>query len=154
MKREKPSMSEDVIGRAKTLFDLEYNCTQVVFKLVLEQRGIILDKAADIAAGFGAGISFSGQQCGAISGAIMAIGYLLGESITDAEKQRRESYRLSRKFQRRFAERFGTIVCDELLEIDMANREEVEKANDDGVFLEKCPEYIGWVIETVLELIP
>ncbi|MHA2425288.1 MAG: C-GCAxxG-C-C family protein, partial [Candidatus Thorarchaeota archaeon] len=116
-------------------------------------KGISLEKATNIAAGFGAGISFSGQQCGAISGAMMAIGVLLGERITDVETQRKETYRLTREFQKRFKERFGTIVCDELIEIDMGNMDAVEKANDDGVFLEKCPNYIGWVVETVFELV-
>ena len=146
-------MTDDVSTKAMDLFDGKYNCAQAVFKAVLEHKGIILDKATDIASGFGGGITYSGQQCGAISGALMALGVLIGESISDVREHKAETYRFSKEFHKRFNEKFCSILCDALVDVDMSDNDARKKAIDDGVFSEICPKFVGWSAETVLDIV-
>ena len=146
-------LTKDVANKALAHFENDYNCAQAVFKAILDHKGIALDRATDLAAGFGGGISFSGQQCGAISGGLMSIGVLVGETITDVRDHKWETFRLCKEFQKRFTEKFGTIRCDDLTGINMSDENALTKAIDEGVFSEICPKFVGWSAETVLELV-
>ncbi len=147
-------MTETPGKLALRYFDGEYNCVQAVFKAILEHKGLYFDEATQLSAGFGAGITFSGQQCGAVSGGVMAIGVLVGKTISDVRKHKSETYRLSEEFLARFKEEFGTVRCDDLTGVNMGNGEEFNKALDEGVFHDVCPKYVVKAVQILLDLFP
>jgi len=140
--------------KALSYFDSEYNCAQSVFKSLLEHKGLHIDDATYLASGFGGGISFSGQQCGAISGAMMAIGLFVARNIRDVKKHKSVTHDLSAQLMKKFRAEFGHIRCDDLTGIDMSNKDAFTKAYDSGVFKETCPKFVAGAVRIVLEMFP
>jgi C_GCAxxG_C_C family probable redox protein len=138
--------------KATELFDREYNCAQAVLKAVIEYNGISIDDATNVAAGFGGGITYSGQQCGAISGALMSLGAIVGTRVSDILQHKAETYKLAEELQRKFKEEFGSIICDVLTGIDMGNAELRKRASTEGHFMDICPKFVNWCATKVMEL--
>jgi C_GCAxxG_C_C family probable redox protein len=57
-----------------------FTCSAAVFSAFSGELGLDADTARKIACGFGAGISRTGNVCGAVSGAIMVIGLKYGKT--------------------------------------------------------------------------
>ncbi len=146
-----PSEPEKI---ALSYFDGPYNCAQSVIKAILEHKGLYFDEAPQVASGFGAGITYSGQQCGAVSGAILAIGALVGKIQHDVKEHKYTTYRHSSEFLDRFTQEFGSIRCDDLTGIDMSDKEALKEANESGVFMETCPKFVARTDSILLEMFP
>jgi C_GCAxxG_C_C family probable redox protein len=69
--------SDDALGS----FQSGFTCSSVVFSTFSGELGLDPDTAKKIGCGFGAGISKTGNICGAVSGAIMVIGLKYGKTI-------------------------------------------------------------------------
>jgi C_GCAxxG_C_C family probable redox protein len=147
-------MTDTPEKKALRYFSSDYNCAQSVFLALLEHKGLPLDRAAQIAAGFGGGITHSGQQCGALSGAMMAIGVLEGVETSDVKQHKATTYRLSAELLERFKEVFETIRCDDLTGVDMSDQEALERASKEGVFSKVCPGYVEKAVRIVMDLFP
>ena len=105
---------------------------------------------------FSAGIG--GQQqapCGAVSSSAVCLG--LRHRCPLAEKDRAEQARLDARqdaseLVRSFTEKFGTIICRDLLGLDLSNPEARRQFRESGIWKEKCDNYIQFVIEKLYEL--
>lgn len=105
---------------------------------------------------FSAGIG--GQQqapCGAVSSSAVCLG--LRHRCPLAEKDRAEQARLDARrdaseLVRSFTEKFGTIICRDLLGLDLSNPEARRQFIESGIWKEKCDNYILFVIEKLYEL--
>lgn len=132
--------SDDAVESFKSGF----TCSAAVFSAFADELGLDAGTARKIACGFGAGISRTGNICGAVSGAILAIGLKYGKENTgepfDSATDRTRS--LTREFIRKFEERNGSVNCTELLGHNLVNQEEYEKAREEGLFRTKCPGYV------------
>ena len=147
-------MSVSPEKKALSYFESNYNCAQSVLRALLEHKGIHIDQASQIAAGFGGGIAHSSQQCGAISGAMMAIGILEGLTNCDVQQHKSKTYELSTKLHTKFKTEFSSIICDELTGIDMSDSQKIQDAIDSGHFGKICPKFIESTIRTVLTMYP
>jgi C_GCAxxG_C_C family probable redox protein len=58
---------------AVTLFQHGFSCSQTVLSVFAEDFGLDRDVVLRISQGFGAGIAYADDICGALSGAIMVI---------------------------------------------------------------------------------
>jgi C_GCAxxG_C_C family probable redox protein len=67
-------LTDDLIDLALKYFDTNYNCAQSTFCAILNHKGLEFYQAPFLAAGFGGGLAYSGNQCGVVAGSIMAIG--------------------------------------------------------------------------------
>ncbi len=148
------ALTKTAVDAALSYFDSEYNCVQSVLKSVLEHKGLYFGNATDLAAGFGGGIAFSGQQCGAISGAMMVIGLMVGQTTTDVKEQRSITHRLSSEFMNTFKAEFGSIRCDDLTGVNMSDSRAFEQAYEAGVFRKTCPKFVEKAVRIVMEMFP
>jgi len=82
------------------------------------QDGLELDTALRLANGFGGGMR-CGELCGAVTGAVMAIGLKCGFYIENDFDQKNYCNKKSYEFIERFSEANGSIICRELLNIDV-----------------------------------
>jgi C_GCAxxG_C_C family probable redox protein len=123
-------------------------------KSFLEYKDMYFDEATQIAAGFGAGIGFSGQQCGALSGAILVIGRILGETITDPRDHRSKTHDLTSELLSEFTDGFGTIVCDDLTGVKMSDEVALDRAFEEGHFKKICPKFIEKTVRILIEMFP
>ncbi len=121
---------------AMARFAKGHSCSQAVFTTFAEQDGLGHEPAMKIAAGFGGGM-WSGSVCGAVSGAYMALGLRYGGDPMGAMAK------LVKEFNDRFKAKHRSIVCSELLgvdlsQVDFANPEQV-KALKERIMKEKNP---------------
>jgi hypothetical protein len=106
-----------------------------------------------------AGIPFlsgiSGQQqapCGAVSAAAVALGLRHRCPIEDKReaKQARNRIRGSAgRLVEDFNRKFGDITCGGLLGIDFSKPGEYKRFREDGIWKDKCENYVRFIIETL-----
>lgn len=145
-------MSNTVAETAKEYFMKEYNCAQSVLRAILENEGLMFDEATFLAAGFGAGMGYQCSNCGALSGGVMALGILCKKKDLSIREHAKLTYKLASKLIEKFEAEFDTRICDELIEVDMKNPEELQRARDENIFYTKCVDFIEKVVESVLEI--
>jgi C_GCAxxG_C_C family probable redox protein len=135
--------------KALKLFDENYNCSQAVFVTIGSELGISEKDAIAIAAGFGAGMCFQGNTCGAVTGSYMALGVLSSKKFTKTEDIKEYTYQLIGEFNKNFIDKHRTTVCNDLLGVDMSTEKGVEKAKETGLFTSKCPEYVKTAVQLI-----
>jgi C_GCAxxG_C_C family probable redox protein len=120
-------------------FMSRFTCSAAVFSAFSDDLGLDPDTAKKIACGFGAGVSKTGNICGAVSGAIMVIGLKYGKTDVGDEAATEKTRALVRQFIREFTLKNGSVSCTDLLEHDLSDPEDYDAARDSGVFTSKCP---------------
>jgi C_GCAxxG_C_C family probable redox protein len=120
-----------------------FTCSSAVFSAFSGEMGLDSETAKKIACGYGAGISKTGNICGAVSGAIMVIGLKYGKTKRGDDAATEKTRALVRKFIHEFTQRSGSINCTELLGYNLGKPEEYEKARDNKLFVTKCPDFVG-----------
>lgn len=106
------------------LFDSGFNCAESVLLALSECTA--LNSASDciprVATGFGGGMR-TGNICGAVSGAVIGLGLYYGRTTSEETEKRDQTYRNVEEFVKQFQEIHGTIICKELLGIDVSTKE-------------------------------
>jgi C_GCAxxG_C_C family probable redox protein len=135
---------------ANERFDQHFSCSQSVFSAFASRFGLTDEQALKLASPFGGGVAHQGQVCGAVTGALMAIGLARGNATLD---QKDETYRLAEEYLERFQERHGTILCRELIGVDISTPEGLQRAREQDVFKSICPRLVQDATELVEEFI-
>ena len=104
--------------RALELFSNGYNCAQAVFGVFCEENGMDIESALKVTSGLGGGIRY-GEVCGAVSGAILAIGLKCGFYKEKDFAQKAYCYEKTCEFMEKFKEANNSIVCRDLLKLDI-----------------------------------
>jgi C_GCAxxG_C_C family probable redox protein len=115
-----------------------FTCSAAVFSAFSKELGLDPDTAKKIACGFGAGVSKTGNMCGAVTGAIMVIGLKYGKTVPDDDAATEKTRALVRQFIHEFTEKNGSVNCTELLGYDLSIPEEFAQARDNRLFVTKC----------------
>ena len=115
-----------------------YNCAQSVFSAFSEEFGLDRTLALRIANGFGGGVR-CGDVCGAVSGAIMAIGLKCGFYVERDFEQKAFCNNKSYEFIERFREINGSMICRDILGIDVRTQDDFNKAEVRELFTAICP---------------
>ncbi|MFC1879327.1 C-GCAxxG-C-C family protein [Chloroflexota bacterium] len=144
---------QKTIKEANNKFEQGFNCAQAVFASYAPSLGLPGETALKIAAPFGGGIGRLGGVCGAVSGAMMVIGLKYGNTQADNAENKETNYNLARQFTERFNERHGTILCRQLLEIDISDPEILQLAHQKGVFHTRCPEYVKTAAQILAQML-
>lgn len=124
---------------AHRLFLKRFTCSAAVFSAFSEELGLDPDTARKIACGFGAGISKTGNVCGAVSGGVMAIGLKYGKYVEGDDAATEKTRALVRRFVEEFIRRNGSVNCTKLLGYDLSDPEAYAAAQASGIFIERCP---------------
>ena len=130
-----------------------FNCAQAVLSSHCEEYGLQEDLAKKIACGFGAGIGYNGEICGAVSGAVLLIGLKYGKYLESDDESKYKTYKLAKELTDNFKKEYGTINCTELLKYDLGNKDEYAKAKEAGLFKELCPLFVKRAIELAEEIL-
>ena len=125
-------------AKAMQLYAQGYHCSQVVLGHAAEEMGMGIEQAYRISSGFGGGL-FLGNVCGCVSGAVMALGLALGHDKPNETEISKELTEKVLEFQKRFAEENGSVVCRELLGIDISTPEGMAEVKASGKMATLCP---------------
>ena len=123
-------------------FKSGFTCSSAVFSAFSDELGLDGKTAKKIACGFGAGISKSGNICGAVSGAIMVIGLRYGKTRVGDDAATDQTRLLVSEFLQEFTRRHGSVNCTELLGYNLGNAGEFQNAREKRLFVTKCPELV------------
>ncbi len=135
---------------AGTLFDRNFNCAQSVFAAFASQLGLDESSMLKMASPFGGGVARRGQVCGTVTGGLMALGLARG---ADDPSGKEAAYRLGQEFLRRFESRHGSILCRDLLGIDISTQSGHQQADEKGLFRKVCPLFVKDSVEIVQEML-
>ena len=119
-----------------------------------ERFGLDRETALRIAGAFGAGMARSGEICGSVNGALMVIGLKHAKKRTDDDDSRELAYALAQDFMDAFLERNHTLLCRELLEVDVSTPEGIAVISEKNLFNTTCPKFVkdaGEILENVLK---
>ncbi|MCW0483854.1 C-GCAxxG-C-C family protein [Gaoshiqia sediminis] len=117
-----------------------FNCSQSVFSTFAEDFHIDRTTALKLASGFGGGMACA-ETCGAVTGAYLVIGMKHGHAVPDPEAKAATKAHI-RGFNSRFAEIHGSLLCRELLGVNISTPEGQQLARARDVFNRLCPRFI------------
>lgn len=139
--------------QAQAYFKEGFVCSQAIFATFGEKLGIDRETALKIAEPFGAGMSCMAETCGAVTGAFMVFGLKYGrvKAADDAAKEKARA--LARKFVSEFKALHGSIVCRELLGVDISTPEGMERVDKEGLCDTLCMGFIRDAAEIVEKMI-
>jgi C_GCAxxG_C_C family probable redox protein len=140
----------------KKAFDMEmqnHGCSQVVVQTFLdlfEEDNVPLFKAASP---FAAGMSLTGNNCGALVGGLMILGTVFGrKDIRDGMGGIVAGIRPCRKLVKFFRDRHQAVNCRDITGTDLADPQASE-AYFEGGGLEKCANITADVVVYVADLL-
>jgi len=84
---------------------------------------------------------------------LMVIGLKYGRTLADDLAAKEKSVLIVQEFVNRFKQRQGTIVCRELLGLDISIPEQHEMADNQGFFKTKCPNFVKDAAEILIEIL-
>jgi len=134
-------------------FKRGFTCSSAVFSTFAEEMSLDPETAKKCSCGFGAGISKTGNICGAVSGAIMVIGLKYGKAERGDDAATEKTRALVREFIREFTANHGSVNCTELLGYNLSDPEEYETARESRLFVTKCPELVGDAVAILEEIL-
>lgn len=120
-------------------------CSQSVLRAFSDDLGLDEEMAARLAAGFGGGMGRMAGTCGAVTGAYMVLG--LGCDGEMVREGRPKVYEAVREFSRRFTARNNSMVCKDLMGVDISTPEGLAAANSQGLFPKICPRMVQDAVE-------
>ncbi len=143
--KNKNEFLEDIRKRS---FEMEMNyhgCAQVVVQTFLdlfdEENKDLLKSASP----FAAGVSLTGNNCGAMLGGLMILGTVCGrEDVKEGMPGILSGIKPMRRLVKFFRQNYGCVDCKEITNTDLADPEKAKNYFDSGG-LEKCANIIAEV---------
>jgi len=141
------------IEKALLQFGTGCNCCQAITTTFGPDLGLNAQNSLKIGGAFGGGMSGLGNTCGAVSGALMIISLALRNDNPEDVENKDFVYEKGRKFLYKFTQSHGTVMCRDLTGVDMTKDDELEKAKENGVFEEKCPNFVKTAAKLLDEIL-
>ena len=117
------------------------------------RSGLDRETALKVAGAFGAGMARTGETCGSVTGALMVIGLKYGKTRKDDDDCRERTYALAQEFMDAFQDRNGSLLCRELLGVDVSTPEGIAAVRERDLFRTACPKFVkdaGEILEEIL----
>ena len=134
--------------KAMQSFKEGYNCSQCLILAFEDKLSIDLDTALSISSPFGGGMGRLREVCGSVSGMFMVFGFLNGYNKPDDYEGKKQLYAHIQELGRRFEEANGSIVCRELLGLDVKHQDSTpEKRTEEYYKKRPCAELVGIATE-------
>lgn len=133
---------------AMDCFSQGYNCTQSVVLAYKEYFDMDQDTLMRIAGSFGGGMGRLREVCGAMSGIAFVLGQLYGYSDPKAKAEKNDHYARIQLLAKQFEEKNGSIVCRELLGLNVKHDVPVAAERTAEYYKKRpCKEIVGIAAE-------
>ncbi len=133
------------------LFDMGFDCSQIVFGEFAERFGMKKEDAYRIAGCFGIGMAQDGV-CGALSGGMMALGFAFGNDTPDDLAKKDALFKKRDELVSEFKKRNGAVDCPDLLGQRIHTLEELMMTRLSGIY-RNCPKYCVDVIDIITDML-
>ena len=135
--------------KALARFGKGFNCAQAVLSVFCEKYGMDMETALKISCGLGAGVR-SGEVCGAVSGAVLVVGLKHGHHIAEDKESKANCYAKTEELLNEFRKAHKTIICRDILSVDISTNDGRTQAQDGNLFRTICDNVVGDAV-TILE---
>ena len=142
------------IEKALSQFATGCNCSQSITTAYGPDYSLDVQKALKIGAAFGGGMSRLGNTCGAVSGALMIIGMAFRNTDPEDAENKEHVYEIGGRFLNKFMELHNTVMCRELIGINLNDEQDLQRARETGIFEQKCSNFVktaAQLLEDILE---
>ncbi len=95
-----------------------------------------------VAGTFGAGLARTGLVCGAVTGSLMVIGLQRSKTRQGDDDSREFAYSRAQEFMEQFVGRNRSLLCRDLLGVDVSTPEGMAKVRTENLFAKICPKYV------------
>jgi C_GCAxxG_C_C family probable redox protein len=102
---------------------------------------------------FGAGFGRRGEMCGALAGAVLAVGLRYGRRKGEGHEAKERSYERVAPLVDSFRGRFGTVLCRDLVGLDLSRPEGREAYRREDIRERFCVNYVAAAARTAYETI-
>ena len=140
------------LDEALELFGQGYSCSQAVMGAYGQDHGLDRETLLALGRGLGGGMGRLGLTCGAVSGAMVVLGLACPEGDDEARRKERV-YGAVGEFTARFKASHGSIICRDLLELDISDPADYELIKQRGLFKSLCPRLVadaGRILEEII----
>ncbi len=135
-------------------FKKGYNCSQSIVLAFKDLLPIDKDLLSQMASSFGGGMGRLREVCGSVSGMFMVTGLLYGYSGPETGQVKADHYARIQELAKRFEEKHGTIVCREMLGLNVKHDVPIPEARTQEYYKKRpCVEIIGDAAEILDEYI-
>ncbi|WP_010243915.1 C-GCAxxG-C-C family protein [Acetivibrio cellulolyticus] len=139
---------------AVKLFNDGYNCSQAVIGAYCEELGMDREMALKLASSFGGGMGRLREVCGAVSAIFMVAGLKYGYTDPKDKVIKQKHYELVQLLSQRFKEKNGSIICRELLGLEIKHDSPVPDARTKEYYKKRpCVELVKCAAEIVDEVL-
>ncbi|MBI4799455.1 MAG: C_GCAxxG_C_C family protein [Desulfarculus sp.] len=107
-----------------------------------EDYGLPRGQALALGRCLGGGMG-QGLVCGAVSGALLILGLLPPDDPQDETRCRQEALLRGAQFREEFCRRRGSLMCRDLLGVDISTPEGRRQAMEQEMFSKLCPALVG-----------
>jgi C_GCAxxG_C_C family probable redox protein len=138
----------------------KFNCCESTMMLIDREHPLpgLESNIIKAATSFGGGI-YWGSLCGAPAGMAMAMGLVYGaggeESLEEYQTKKAHCNEVCKSLMRDFEEAFGSINCNDLLDVDYRTEDGRARLKDlrDAKGYVMCDEYVDWAANRALEIL-
>jgi C_GCAxxG_C_C family probable redox protein len=121
-----------------------YNCSQSIILAFADMLPIDESTLMKMASSFGGGMGRLREVCGSVSGMFMIAGLLYGYDGPETGQIKADHYARIQELAHRFEEKHGTIICREMLGLNVRHDEPVPEARTKEYYRKRpCAEIIG-----------
>jgi len=145
----------DFEKRAEENFKQGYNCAQAVCLAFLDKINLDKETILKLASSFGGGMGRMREVCGAVSGMFMIAGLLKGYYTPNNDEIKGAHYELIQKMAEKFKKEHSTIICRELLGLDIngADSPKPSKRTEEYYASRPCEEFIKTAAKIIKETV-
>jgi C_GCAxxG_C_C family probable redox protein len=130
----KPEKAIDIFKRT--------NCAQAVIAAYAEDYGVNDKTALKFALAFGGGMGRTGETCGAVTGAFMVLGLKYEIMNISGTEKKELAYQKVKEFVKEFKARNNSILCKDLLGLDIGSEEGQKIFNEKDLHHNFCPKFV------------
>ena len=129
---------------AKENFMKGYNCSQALVLAFEDLVPIDRESLLKLASSFGGGMGRLREVCGSVSGMFMIAGLLYGYDGPETGQVKADHYARIQELARRFEETHGSIVCREMLGLNVKHDAPTPEARTKEYYKKRpCPDIVG-----------
>lgn len=129
---------------AMDYFSSGYNCAQSVVLAFSDLLPVDQDTLARLSSSFGGGMGRLREVCGAVSGMFLVAGLLYGFAGNVTRDEKAAHYARIQALAHAFAEKNGSIVCRELLGLNVKHDPPTPEARTPAYYQKRpCKELVG-----------
>jgi len=140
--------------KTRELFKNGYNCAQSVFCAFAEDLDMDFDTALKLSSSFGGGMGRLREVCGAVSAMFMIAGLKYGYTSPNDDEAKEKHYALIQELAKKFEAENGSIICRELLELDVKyDSPKPEKRTEEYYTTRPCEGLVASAAEIISDYI-